>query len=85
LFHITYNTLAIASPNWPRLAERWPSLEGLFAESAGGYVLFSWPVMAICLVVAVVPIVWLRRLPYQATREEQISDARARQTQQAAI
>jgi hypothetical protein len=35
--------------------------------------------VAACAAVAIVPLVWLHRLPYLASREEQISDARARQ------
>jgi sodium transport system permease protein len=79
LFHVTYNSLALASPYWPTAAARWPGLADLFTETAPGQILFNWPVVALCLAAAIVPLVWLRRLPYQATREEQISDARARQ------
>jgi sodium transport system permease protein len=79
LFHVTYNSLAFASPYWPTAAAEWPELSNLFTETAPGQILFDWPVVAVCLAAAIVPLAWLRRLPYQATREEQISDARARQ------
>jgi hypothetical protein len=61
------------------MAEQRPSLAVLFRVAEPGQVLYSWPVTLGCLAAAVIPLLWLRRLPYQATREEQISDARARQ------
>ena len=79
LFHVTYNALMFATPFWPQFAEGRPAVCALFHETAPGQILFNWPVVAVCLVAAIVPLLWLRRLPYQATREEQISDARARQ------
>jgi len=79
LFHLTYNALMFATPTLPQLAQQRPLLAKLFHEAAPGQVLYNWPVVAICAAAAVVPFVWLHRLPYQATREEQISDARARQ------
>jgi sodium transport system permease protein len=82
LFHVTYNSLAFTSPQWSKIATRWPELSGVFNETIPGLTLFSWPVIVICLALAIFPLLWLRRLPYQATREEQISDARARQTHQ---
>src|SRR5205085_329141 len=79
LFHMTYNGLMFATQYWPQLILHRPALGRLVHETADGGMLFRWPVVAGCLALAVVPLLWLRRLPYQATREEQISDARARQ------
>ncbi len=79
LFHVTYNGLGMSTAFWPQLAEGWPILESLIHATGDGPMLFNWPVTAVCLAAATVPLLWLRRLPYQATREEQISDARARQ------
>jgi sodium transport system permease protein len=79
LFHATYNGLIFATQFWPGLAQQRPAIGKLFYETAPGEIVFNWPVTLLCLVAAMVPLLWLRRLPYQATREEQISDARARQ------
>jgi sodium transport system permease protein len=79
LFHVTYNSLAVTSPQWAKIADKWPEFSALFNQTTPGLTLFSWPVIVVCLAVAIFPLLWLRRLPYQATREEQISDARARQ------
>ncbi|MFO0789116.1 MAG: ABC transporter permease subunit/CPBP intramembrane protease [Pirellulales bacterium] len=79
LFHMTYNGLMFATQLWPdALADR-PSLGMLVHEPAPGQILYNWPVVALCAAAALVPLVWLQRLPYQATREEQINDARAKQ------
>ena len=50
-----------------------------FIEPSPGEIVYNWPVVAVCGLAALVPLWWLHRLPYQATREEQISEARARQ------
>jgi sodium transport system permease protein len=79
LFHVTYNALMFATPLWSQLARDRPALRTLFHETAPGQILFNWPVVLACAAATIVPLLWLRRLPYQATREEQITDARARQ------
>ncbi len=79
LFHVTYNGVMFATPMLPTLAEERPVLAELFHETAPGQILYNWPVIAFCAIGAVTAILWLHRLPYLATREEQISDARARQ------
>jgi sodium transport system permease protein len=79
LFHVTYNALMFATPFWPEFAQDHPQLDYLFREVAPGQILFNWPVIAVCTGGAIVLLAWFHRLPYQATREEQISDARARQ------
>jgi sodium transport system permease protein len=79
LFHMTYNGVGFASAMLPDLARERPSLNVLFQQMASGEVLYNWPVIVICAAAAIVPLVWLHRLPYQASREEQIGEARARQ------
>lgn len=85
LFHMTYNGLMFATQYWPSLIERQPALAKLFREPGSNQLLYSWPVIVAGLAGATLLLLWLRRLPYQATREEQISDARSRQAQQAAM
>jgi sodium transport system permease protein len=94
LFHFTYNFLMYGGQNiFAKLVHFWPKLSILFHEAASRIVekpevgivesprvfLYNWPVMAVCAVGAIALLAWLHRLPYQATREEQIGDARARQ------
>jgi sodium transport system permease protein len=80
LFHITYNGLMFSTALWPELAKQRPGWSAFIHETAPGQILYNWPVLAICAAAAAVPLVWLHRLPYQATREEQIYDARSRQS-----
>jgi sodium transport system permease protein len=79
LFHVTYNALGFATALLPGLVSQRPGLAILFRETAPGQLLYNWPVLAVCGVAAILPLIWLHRLPYQATREEQIGDAQARQ------
>ena len=79
LFHITYNGLMFATQLWPPLVQQRPGLAALVQEPAPGQILYTWPVVVVCAAGAMVLLMWLHRLPYQATREEQISDARSRQ------
>ena len=79
LFHVTYNGVMFATQLWPQLLNRQPEFTRLVYKTSTSEVLYRWPVIAVCAAGATVLILWLRRLPYQSTREEQISDARARQ------
>lgn len=95
LFHMTYNSLMFSTQLWPQLAEKWPVLGHLFHPTAARLVdkgdgtgivrvppqfeHYHWPVIVIGAAIAAALFVWLHRLPYQATREEQIGEARARQ------
>ena len=79
LFHVSYNALTFATPFWPQFAAERPVLGELFHEVAPGQILYNWPVVVACGAGAALLLLWLRQLPYQATREEQITDARARQ------
>jgi sodium transport system permease protein len=80
LFHVSYNALMFAIPFWPEFAADRPMLGRLFHEVAPGQILYNWPVLIACGAGSALLLMWLRQLPYQATREEQIHDARARQT-----
>jgi sodium transport system permease protein len=79
LFHLTYNALMFSTLKLPELFERWPQLAQLVEQPAPDQLVYSWPIVSICGLAAILPLVWLHRLPYHATREEQLSDARARQ------
>ena len=86
LFHVTYNGLAFATSFWPNSSQQLAGAGRTYStKRSPDQILFGWPVVVVCLAAAMLPLLWLRRLPYQATREEQISDARSRQAQQAAI
>ena len=79
LFHVTFNSVTFATPVLPKLAEQRPAWNALFHQEASGAIVYNWPVLLFCAVAAAVLFRWLHRLPYQATREELIGDARARQ------
>jgi sodium transport system permease protein len=79
LFHITYNSVMFASIHLPEVAQSRPAFNLLFHQPSPHEIVYNWPVVMLCAAAALVPLVWLHQLPYQATREEQISDARARQ------
>ncbi|HVT30799.1 MAG TPA: hypothetical protein VHE81_22530, partial [Lacipirellulaceae bacterium] len=76
----TYNGLMFATPLLPKLAEKHPGWSVLYHQPAPGQILYNWPVVAVFSAAAIGAFVWLHRLPYQATREEQLSDARSRQS-----
>jgi sodium transport system permease protein len=79
LFHTTYNALMFATLQLPALVERRPELANLFHQPAPDQLIYNSPIVAICGLAAVLPLMWLHRLPYQATREEQLTSARAQQ------
>jgi sodium transport system permease protein len=79
LFHLTYNGLMFGTAWLMDLSRDWPSWAAPFHQPGPGEVVYHWPVVAICGLAALVPLRWFHRLPYQATREEEISEARARQ------
>jgi sodium transport system permease protein len=83
LFHVTYNGLGIgldaASKRFPELVERWPFLRPLVQWQSAEHAVYPWYVTFSCALAAAALLVWFNRLPYLATREERLSDARARQ------
>jgi sodium transport system permease protein len=85
LFHASYNALMLASSLLPQHAAdvtaRWPAAKLLFADSETGEMQYQLPVTIATAIAAVAVLIWFHRLPYQATKEETLSDARALQSQ----
>jgi sodium transport system permease protein len=81
LFHVTYNSVMFATAQLPAWSEVQPVLKKLFEQPSTDQILYAWPITLICGMAAAVLLGWFRRLPYQASREERISDARSRQAQ----
>jgi sodium transport system permease protein len=80
LFHLTYNALMFASLGWlVEWTRDWPAWIVPFHQPSPMEIVYKWPVVVVCALAALLPLAWLHRLPYQATREEQINEARARQ------
>jgi sodium transport system permease protein len=79
LFHLTYNGLMFATAKLFEMSQEQPGWSLPLEQPAPGVVVYSWPVVAICSLVSLALFAWLHRLPYQATREEEINEARARQ------
>lgn len=79
LLHATYNAIMFSMQLWPAAAERYPTLGKLIYQPEPDQILYQWPIQALCVAGVAALLWWLHRLPYQATREEQISDARSRQ------
>jgi sodium transport system permease protein len=82
LFHLTYNSLMFSTLKLPELADRFPQLRGLFHQPTPDQIVYHWPVVLVCSLAAIVPLAWFQRLPYQATKEERLTEARARQARQ---
>jgi sodium transport system permease protein len=82
LFHLTYNGLNVcldeAMQRLPALLEKWPILQHAIGQPAPGESLYPWYVVAASALLAAALLMWFHRLPYLATREERLSDARAR-------
>jgi sodium transport system permease protein len=79
LFHATYNGLMFGTAWLADVSREWPEWAMPFRQLGPGEVVYRWPVIVVCGVVSLFLLRWLHRLPYQATREEQINEARARQ------
>jgi sodium transport system permease protein len=79
LFHLTYNSLMFTTLKLSELTDRFPQLASLIHQPTPDQIVYNWPVVAICSLAALVPLAWFQRLPYQATKEERLSEARARQ------
>jgi sodium transport system permease protein len=84
LFHMTYNSLMLASMRLPDLVERWPALKSVLHEVAPGQLNYTPALVLACAVLAAAVLAWFHRLPYQATKEEYLSDVRARLAHQPA-
>jgi sodium transport system permease protein len=79
LFHVAYNSLMFTTLRLPELADRFPQLATLFHQPTPDQIVYNWPVVVACSLSALVPLAWFHRLPYQATKEERLTEARARQ------
>jgi sodium transport system permease protein len=79
-FHLAYNGLTLATSKILELSDRHPALASLFHQPAPDKIVYNWPIVAACSLAALAVLAWFSRLPFQATREELISDARARQS-----
>jgi sodium transport system permease protein len=78
-FHLAYNSLTLATSKILELSERHSALASFFHQPAPDKIVYNWPIVAASSLAALAVLAWFSRLPYQATREELISDARARQ------
>lgn len=79
LFHFTYNSMMFGAAKMMEVTQHWPEWAIPYRETSPGVVVYHWSVVVVCGLAALVVLRWFHRLPYQATREEQISEARARQ------
>jgi hypothetical protein len=66
-------------------AEQWPAVRLLLVEAEPGIYAYRWQVAVLSGGAAVAVLWWFHRLPFRATQEEQLSSARARQTEATAI
>lgn len=86
LFHASYNSLMLAIGLSPQfigyLRERWPNLMSLLVADDAEGMTYRMPVVIASAVLSLALLRWLHRLPYQATEEEVLNDARAMQSQQ---
>jgi sodium transport system permease protein len=82
LFHMTYNSLMIVAARWPEFVDRWPELDVLVQQAGPNETNYPWYIVALCAIFAAALLNWFHRLPYLATKEERLTDARARQSQQ---
>jgi sodium transport system permease protein len=82
LFHMTYNGLMLVSSRWPEFLQRWPELDVLVRQAGPNETYYPWYIVVICAIFAAALLNWFHHLPYLATKEERLTDARARQAQQ---
>jgi sodium transport system permease protein len=86
LFHASYNGIMLALALAPQLVgqfvARWPNLASIAIEQQAGGVTYRWPIVILSIAASAAILAWFHRLPFQATKEEQLSDARALQSQQ---
>jgi sodium transport system permease protein len=78
LFHLTYNSLMFTTLKLPELVDSYPQLAALIHQPTPDQVVYQWPVVVACSLAALIPLIWFQRLPFQATKEERLNEARAR-------
>jgi sodium transport system permease protein len=85
LFHASFNALMLGVGLSPQfitdLHERWPTLMSALVTLHAEGITYRWPVLVVSGLLSLAILAWFRRLPYQATQEEELSDARAHQSQ----
>jgi sodium transport system permease protein len=79
LFHLTYNSLMFTTLKLPELVDSYPQLAALIHQPTPDQAVYQWPVVVACSLAALIPLIWFQRLPFQATKEERLNEARARQ------
>jgi sodium transport system permease protein len=86
LFHASYNSIMLGLALSPRriteLADRWPIVNAMVVESPEAGMTYRLPVLIVAALLSLGILAWFHRLPYLATREEALEDARALQSQQ---
>jgi hypothetical protein len=86
LFHASYNSimlgLALSPQRIAELADRWPIVKAMVVESPEAGMTYRLPVLIVAALLSLGILAWFHRLPYLATREEALEDARALQSQQ---
>jgi len=81
VYHFTHNTLGLLASKIyisPESYARYPGLENFIVHTrAGGQDLFTygWPLILGGSLLACYLLLWLYRLPYQKTSEEQLQEA----------
>ena len=86
LFHASYNSIMLAIGLSPQFLDtfrnHWPNVAVLLVEPNGEGITYRLPVVVVSAAVSLGILVWFHRLPYRATQEEELEDARALQAQQ---
>ena len=78
LYHFVHNSLALLySRITPEVLERMPWLRAIASPGTepGAGASYHWPVLAVCVAVAVAILFWLSRLDYPRTEEEKLQEA----------
>ena len=75
LFHMTHNSLLLAMKFLPWLLERWPILEHVVLENKEVGYTYDWSVLLVASLIAALIILWLAKLPYRKTDEEELQTA----------
>jgi hypothetical protein len=73
--------LALGPRHLGQWIERWPAMSVLFDEAEPNVFSYRLPVAIGAGVAAAGVLWWFHRLPFQATKEERLADARALQSQ----
>ncbi len=73
LFHIMHNGLGLATIEFlPGLLERWPILKHVILENKEVSYTYRWSVVLVASLIAAKILLWLGKLPYRKTAEEEL-------------